>query len=70
MSHAPTKSAMDRFHDHLDVCDQCREHPFALCREGDRLLTAAASKSGRTLDKSILSQAVDVIRKHYRGRPR
>jgi hypothetical protein len=22
------------FHDHLDVCQQCREHPFELCPKG------------------------------------
>lgn len=26
------------FHKHLDQCKQCREHPFALCPEGTRLL--------------------------------
>lgn len=28
------------FHDHLDTCAQCREHPFALCGVGARLLAA------------------------------
>lgn len=26
------------FHAHLDVCGQCRHHPFSMCREGQRLL--------------------------------
>ena len=26
------------FHAHLDECEQCREHPFNLCSEGERLL--------------------------------
>lgn len=26
------------FHDHLDRCAQCREHPFGLCAEGAALL--------------------------------
>ena len=30
------------FHDHLDVCAQCREHPFALCPEGFQTLQEAA----------------------------
>jgi hypothetical protein len=34
----PTKA----FHAHLDVCVQCREHPFNLCPIGDRLIRAAA----------------------------
>ena len=28
----------NKFHDHLDVCKQCREHPFALCAAGEKLL--------------------------------
>lgn len=28
-----------RFHDHLDRCEQCREHPMELCRIGLELLT-------------------------------
>jgi hypothetical protein len=31
-----------RFHDHLDVCRQCRNRPFDLCPTGDRLLRATA----------------------------
>lgn len=31
------------FHQHLDVCAHCREHPFALCLEGLRLLVAASA---------------------------
>ena len=30
-----------KFHDHLDVCKQCREHPFGLCSVGARLLREA-----------------------------
>jgi hypothetical protein len=26
------------FHAHLDVCEQCREHPFALCPKGAAIL--------------------------------
>lgn len=29
---------MDAFHAHLDVCKQCREHPFELCAEGRKRL--------------------------------
>jgi hypothetical protein len=32
--------AADNFHAHLDVCEQCREHPFDLCRTGADLLMA------------------------------
>ncbi len=30
------------YHEHLDVCRRCREHPFALCPDGARLLREAA----------------------------
>jgi len=30
---------VERFHDHLDACPQCRDHPFALCLVGHELLT-------------------------------
>jgi hypothetical protein len=33
---------IDDFHTHLDVCTQCREHPFDLCPRGVPLLKAAA----------------------------
>lgn len=32
----------DRFHEHLDGCRQCQEHPFSLCSTGVDLLRAAA----------------------------
>lgn len=32
----------DAFHAHLARCVQCREHPFAPCEEGARLLGAGA----------------------------
>ncbi len=28
----------NKFYDHLDICKQCREHPFDLCEEGQVLL--------------------------------
>lgn len=32
------------FHAHLDVCEQCRNHTFALCPTGEELLKNAATK--------------------------
>lgn len=29
---------VNAFHDHLDGCEQCREHPMNLCAKGVRLL--------------------------------
>lgn len=34
--------AIDIFHSHLNICDQCREHPFDLCTVGGPLLVKAA----------------------------
>jgi len=31
----------NKFHAHLDVCAQCREHPFNLCLEGHSILMDA-----------------------------
>lgn len=36
------------FHDHLDICTQCRENPFGLCAEGDRTLRAHVADSAKT----------------------
>ncbi len=33
------------FHKHLDVCVQCAEHPWGLCKDGARLLEEAAKKA-------------------------
>ena len=33
-----------KFHDHLDECKQCREHPFALCTTGATLLRAEVTE--------------------------
>jgi hypothetical protein len=29
------------FHNHLDECPQCRDHPFDLCPVGEQLLQAS-----------------------------
>lgn len=31
------------FHDHLDVCEQCRNNPMMLCGEGSRRLQQQVS---------------------------
>ncbi|GAJ05584.1 unnamed protein product, partial [marine sediment metagenome] len=33
---------IDKFHAHLDICSQCRNHPFGLCPAGAKLLEEAA----------------------------
>ena len=27
-----------KFHKHLDECEQCRNRPFGLCKEGQKIL--------------------------------
>ena len=34
---------IDKFHAHLDICAQCRNHPFGLCATGAKLLKEAAA---------------------------
>jgi hypothetical protein len=36
-------SLLDRFHQHLDRCAQCRNNPHDLCAVGALILTASAS---------------------------
>lgn len=38
----------DSFHRHLDECQQCREHPFALCQAGERLLLSMQEQTTQT----------------------
>jgi hypothetical protein len=39
------KPDVNAFHDHLDVCKQCREHPMNLCAVGAALLSREVTKS-------------------------
>lgn len=38
------------FHAHLDACRQCREHPFALCVEGQRIILEAAANLSQEIE--------------------
>lgn len=40
-----------KFHAHLDVCAQCRNHCFDLCPVGAYLLKYAATRHGLTLQE-------------------
>lgn len=42
----------DAFHAHLDECQQCANHPFALCAEGAKLLELAGGL-GAALEKEL-----------------
>lgn len=46
MSDAMAKVNPKIFHDHLDACEQCREHPFELCPEGSKKLREACGVEG------------------------
>lgn len=49
----------DEFHDHLDQCNQCRNHPFGLCYSGSRLLNLAAGHDPKNWpEKSEAPKAV------------
>ena len=45
---------IDRFHEHLDVCPQCKKHPFDLCHTGEVLLKYAVT--GVCDDDSVLDK--------------
>jgi hypothetical protein len=60
------RSAADAFHDHLDVCKQCRENPFSLCRVGLPLLTATMAKPAPRLSpEAEREQAIRLAREAY-----
>ena len=42
---------IDRFHQHLDRCEQCREHPTNLCPLGQIILNAAMSTISSPVQK-------------------
>lgn len=43
---SPLTTEHQAFHAHLDICEQCRERPFDLCRVGDALLRNAVQSLG------------------------
>lgn len=43
----------DPFHDHLDICRQCRENPFRLCPTGARLLKQAGEAALKALGRLV-----------------
>lgn len=47
-------SSPDAFHAHLEVCAQCRDHPFALCSVGVALIHEAVLRIG---DEQLLPRA-------------
>lgn len=55
-----------KFHAHLDVCSQCRDHPFGLCRTGASLLKYAATGE---LDNHIRKEVTNDFQESRRGYP-
>ncbi len=35
---------MNKFHEHLDICEQCRDNPFNLCPSGEIILVQTVNK--------------------------
>jgi len=49
------------YHDHLDLCQQCRDRPFDNCLEGRRLLQLAADPVGALAD-AVVADGKDPIK--------
>lgn len=45
-----TMKKINQFHEHLDVCKQCENHPFDLCPIGANLLKSAATIKSEVLN--------------------
>jgi hypothetical protein len=52
----------NRYHEHRQVCDQCRENPTDLCVEGLTLLTEGATESGVGLPPPGGQHFIDTVR--------
>jgi hypothetical protein len=51
------------FHEHLDECRQCREHPFALCPYGAKALQREALEAAAKLTTQLSVRASDDFHK-------
>ena len=47
-----SEAAQD-FHEHLELCPQCKDNPFNLCKFGMDLLTAAVTASDINLSSLL-----------------
>ena len=48
------EAEIEKFHAHLDVCKQCRDHPFDLCPVGAPLLMAAGNAAAQSIALPVL----------------
>lgn len=53
--------AIKAFHDHLDVCRQCEQHPFDLCTVGVPLFLAAGNAAAHDNAASLPFPFPDVM---------
>lgn len=49
---------VNQFHDHLDVCAQCANNPFALCPRGAKLLGQSVEEVA-TLDEREVERQLE-----------
>lgn len=52
------------FHDHLDVCKQCREHPFNLCVVGLAAMRSEIAIHSTRVDNNDVLREMDVVSKY------
>jgi hypothetical protein len=56
---------INKFHDHLDICKQCREHPFDLCPVGVAAMrNAAAAIHSTRVDENGVLREMDAVSKY------
>lgn len=47
------------FHDHLDECDQCRNHPCDLCPDGLKIIKSMMTEAYDKFDDNIVNLLKD-----------
>lgn len=52
------------FHDHLDVCKQCREHPFNLCLAGAAAMQSEIAIHSTHVDEKGVLREMDAVSKY------
>ena len=54
----------NKFHDHLDVCKQCREHPFDLCTVGVAAMRSKIAIHSTRVDENGVLHEMDAVSKY------
>jgi len=55
--------SQNKFHDHLDECEQCRNHPFDLCEKGYQIMQIEIIDSQIEVMEGIENENKNRIRK-------